>query len=496
MVELSGLDGSNGFRIDGINNEDSLGVSVSGAGDINGDGFADVIVGAYLAEPSGTPTGFDSGESYVLFGKSSAFPAAIQADSIGNFGPSGFRIDGLLIVDEFSGFSVSDAGDVNGDGFDDLIIAANGGGGTSNVGESYVIFGKSSFLAPVAVITLNGSNGFRIVGDGTSVSGAGDLNGDGFDDLVIGNDGYVVFGKSNFASAISLSTLGSQGGPSGFRISGIGQFDFSASSVSGTGDVNGDGFDDLIVGAPQVDTTSSTGTNVGRSYVIFGQSSFASVLELSSLNGSNGFQIRGIDEFDFSGASVSGAGDMNGDGFDDLIIGAPGADRTATIFDSGESYVVFGGNFTPDAGTQVANVGNNVLDANRGALVDRLIGGLGNDTLRSDGGSDVLIGGQGDDSLVMQDVDFSGRRRIVGGNGIDALAVLGSGHVLNLPAIADNRIVDIEVIDVSGSGNNSLILNFREVLNLSSTTNTLFVLRNNGDYVDIGTGWGLPSDQI
>ncbi|HAC91585.1 MAG TPA: hypothetical protein DCF63_13295, partial [Planctomycetaceae bacterium] len=147
-------------------------------------------------------------------------------------------------------------------------------------------------------------------------------------------------------------------------------------------------------------------------------------------------------------------------------------------------------NFTGAVETQVGGADNDTLNAGQGAAaVDRLIGGLGNDTLISDGGPDVLIGGQGDDILTILDVDFSGARRLLGGNGTDTLRLDGSGLTFDLTAINDNRIVDIEQIDLTGSGNNTLTLNQREVLNLSSHSNALIVRRNLGDTVNIGSGW-------
>ena len=201
-------------------------------------------------------------------------------------GSNGFVINGIDI-DDFSSVSVASTGDFNGDGFDDLIIGATGGdpNGNSNAGESYVVFG----------------------------SGAG------------------------FSANFDLSSLN---GSNGFVINGIDIDDFSGVSVAGAGDFNGDGFDDLIIGATGSDPNGNS--RAGESYVIFGTSaSFSSSLDLSSLDGISGFVINGIEESDFNGASVSSAGDINGDGFDDLIIGAHQANPDGNN-DAGQSYIIFG----------------------------------------------------------------------------------------------------------------------------------------------------------
>ena len=122
--------------------------------------------------------------------------------------------------------------------------------------------------------------------------------------------------------------------------------------MASAGDVNGDGFDDLIVGARGADPA---GSYSGASYVVFGKAGgFASALDLSSLDGAIGFRLDGEAAFDYSGRSVASAGDVNGDGFDDLIIGAQGADPGGDL--SGASYVVFGGDFASSSQLSIADV--------------------------------------------------------------------------------------------------------------------------------------------
>jgi FG-GAP repeat len=200
LLPAAGGDGSAGFVLKGVDAFDYAGVSVSGAGDVNGDGFDDMIVSAFRADPHGRTNG---GESYVVFGRGSAFPPVIELRSLfpglGGDGSTGFAIAGVEYSDE-SGRSVSAAGDVNGDGIDDLVIGASGAGpGFYSTGQAYVVFGRSSgFPAAFDLRRLlparggDGSEGFIIQGIenfdrvGISVSGAGDVNGDGIDDLIIG----------------------------------------------------------------------------------------------------------------------------------------------------------------------------------------------------------------------------------------------------------------------------------------------------------------------
>jgi len=358
-LDLLTLNGTNGFTLFGVEGGDLSGWAVSVAGDLNRDGFDDLLIGTYSGDAAGNAKS-GAGESYVVFGKPNW--SSTPTLSLGTLnGTDGFTLFGIDAHD-LSGVSVSGAGDVNGDGFDDLLIGAPNGDASGNTkadaGESYVVFGKADWSAtPVLELAaLDGTNGFTLFGidpednSGNVVRGVGDVNGDGFDDILIGapsansgaGESYVVFGKSDWAATPTLG-LDTLSGTNGFTLFGIDEFDHSSDSVSGVGDVNGDSFDDILIGTPNANSVA------GESYLVLGKSDWSAtpMLDLFTLGGSNGFTLLGIDESDGSGSAVSGAGDVNGDGFDDLLIGAARGDAAGNMTtDAGESYLVFGGNFT------------------------------------------------------------------------------------------------------------------------------------------------------
>jgi hypothetical protein len=345
QFELSSLSGASGAVLNGEAALDESGTSVSLAGDVNGDGIDDLIIGA----PYATTGAQYSGATYVVFGNNQGLSHPFELSAVD--GNNGYVATGVAIFD-FSGFSVSGAGDINNDGIDDVAVGApSASPGDQEAGVSYVVYGSNQGLpSPLSLGDLNGDNGFAINGvgnysnSGTSVSAGGDLNDDGIDDLVVGSPVsgagtvYVVYGEDqNLPHPFNLAGLVSG---DGFKINGAAQGDSLGTSVSAAGDINGDGIDDLILGAP---LAGPQGNNPGIAYVVFGNAlGLPLSLNLSGLQSSSGFAINGVNVGDELGTSVSGAGDVNGDGIADLIVGAPKADPNGD--DSGAAYVVFGSN--------------------------------------------------------------------------------------------------------------------------------------------------------
>lgn len=310
----------------------------------------------------------------------------------------------------WTGRSVSNAGDINGDGFDDVVIGApRADQGGVDAGTIYVIYGGPDGLPEdIELGSLDGAEGFLITGAeaggqaGISVSSAGDINNDGIDDILIGareadppgaaNAGsvYLVFGRSGgFGAELDLSTLD---GNTGFRIDGDiagGRF---GRSVAITADINDDGIDDMVIGAPDASLPGRAGA--GAAYALFGRSAgFAPRFSVSDLDGSNGFRISGADAGDTAGISVSGAGDFNGDGIGDLIIGAEGADPGGRS-DAGESYVLFGRASVPaadvDLRTLSASDGVILAGSDRWSYSGAAVAGGGD--FNGDGFGDVIVG--------------------------------------------------------------------------------------------------------
>jgi FG-GAP repeat/FG-GAP-like repeat len=292
-----------------------LGTSVA-AGDFNGDGFADLVVGAPLDDAEG---GLLVGRAYVYFG---------AAGSIFDAVPDGRLVDSNP-GDSF-GASVACAGDVNGDGFADVLVGRPYFGGFGALhGRAHLYFGGAgATFEPTSDLTFTATNS-RF---GAAVASAGDLNGDGLADVLIGDPGDDAAGFDAGRAYVYLSADGALDTTEDVALGGTAPYQEFGYSLAAAGDVNGDGFGDFLVGSPHVSSSARDPRDLGRTALYFGDAEFARAPQSVSLAGDS--------MNDHFGISVAGAGDLNGDGFADVLIGAQR--NNAGGYQAGRAYVYFG----------------------------------------------------------------------------------------------------------------------------------------------------------
>ena len=300
-----------------------FGTSVATAGDVNGDGFADVMVGAPQFDNGQT----DEGRAFVYHGSSSGLGASPAWTAEGDQATAYF------------GYGIGTAGDVNGDGFSDVIVGAEAyDNGQTDEGIAHVYLGSASGLAATPVWTVESNQAGAFFG--LAVGTAGDVNGDGFSDVIVGAPAFTN-GQSGEGRAFVYH--GSPSGPIPLPAWTAESDQAGASfgySVATAGDVNGDGFSDVIVGAYNYDNGE---TNEGRAYVYFGSGiglAPSPAWTRESDQASAGF-----------GVSVATAGDVNGDGFADVIVGAYRYDNGET--DEGRAFVYHGSAAGPSTARRV-----------------------------------------------------------------------------------------------------------------------------------------------
>ena len=410
-----------------IGNLFSLGAVVKGNGDIDGDGIQDFIISAPGANGG-------KGQLYVVFGGSDLTTSSTNT----------------ILLNSSSSSAVSlSLGDINGDGKDDIIIGDSRADGSTFQGKTYVIYGNYdrtqiatnvTSLAPDKGFTIlnsdNGSNTRDLLG--WSVS-SGDIDGDGIDDVIIGdpsansNNGnvHVIFGKTGgYLGTLDISSFPEPSNLLTFSDTNLKGLGFSV----GSGDINGDTKDDLIIGARAANNFN------GETYVVFGNTRTSIATSPGALTGSNGFTFQATSR-ESLGFKVSSAGDINGDNYEDLIVTAP----LAVSSNKGRAYVVYGKNsgFSPTLTTSDIIGGNGT----QGFYIDGLNpnDSLGNaisaaGDVNNDGIDDFLVAAPLADTSSLSD---SGQVYLVygrtGGFGSNInLSTLepNDGWLVNIPGLA------------------------------------------------------------
>jgi hypothetical protein len=432
-----------------------FGVSVATAGDVDGDGFSDVIVGAETFE-DGADT--DEGGAFLYLGSASGLAASAAWTGEANQ-------DGALF-----GHSVATAGDVNGDGYSDVIVGAYSyDNGETDEGRAFVYLGSVAGLFSDPTWSTESDQASALLG--RSVSTAGDVNGDGFDDVLVGasrySNGELEEGRSfvYFGSGAGLSTSADWTAESDQASAWFGE------SVATAGDVDGDGFSDVIVGAPQFEGGE---LDEGRAFVYLGSS--------LGLSASADWTAESDQVGALLGASVATAGDVNGDSYSDVIVGAPAFKNGES--DEGQALVYLGASaglaaspaWTVESDQALARLGSSVAIAG---------------DVDGDGFSDVIVG-----SAEYDDVEVDEGRAFVyfgASTGLDPNAAWSAESDLG-GAFLGQAVADAG--DVNGDGFSDVIVGAPGFTNGHTNEGRAFVYLGSAAGLATSPAWTVESNQI
>jgi len=425
---------------------DRAGSCLAGAGDVDGDGLDDLLIGVQFNEENATWS--SQGQVYVVLGRTGGWASVTDLS----------QADGSFVGEadgEELGTAVAGAGDVDGDGLDDLLMAApRADAGLLENGLVYLVLGRGTGWA-LEVTAADADCSFAGEGvqdnAGRSVSGLGDVDGDGYGDFAISahsNDEagtsagqvYVMFGDPGPWPA----SLGLGSADASFH--GEAAHDQAGYAVAGAGDVDGDGFDDIVVGARRND---EAGSNTGKTYLVMGgDTGWAMDTSLASADAS----FLGLAIEDEAGATVAGPGDVDGDGYDDLLIGAPDADDGD--FSAGSTYVILGGDTGWLPSTSLAQCDGFFVGEGSGDLAGEALAGGGD--FDADGLADFVIGAPESDEAASN----AGQAYLVLGRAgaWPLLTSLSEAHASLLGSDVDDELEGVVLAgDLDGDGFDDLV---------------------------------------